>query len=269
MPFPDIDPIAFAIGPVAVRWYALAYLAGVGLGMLYGMALLRKISLWPNNTPPFDAPSLTDFAFWAVIAIVVGGRLGYVAFYNLPYYLENPMMAFAMWEGGMSFHGGLIGLVLAMVLFTRYKKGRVLSGLDLLACVAPIGLFLGRISNFINAELWGRETDLPWGVVFPNGGDVARHPTQLYEAGLEGILLFVLIRYLTHVRYDLRKPGLIAGVLAIGYSLSRMLVELVRVPDPQLGYLFGGWITMGTILSLPMLVIGIGLVIAAQRSVRG
>jgi phosphatidylglycerol:prolipoprotein diacylglycerol transferase len=269
LPFPNIDPVAFAFGPFAVRWYALAYLGGVLLGALYGMSLLKRKSLWHDNEPPFEPAAIFDFAFWAVLGIVLGGRIGYVLFYNPTYYAANPAEAFALWDGGMSFHGGLVGIILAMIFFTRSKGGNVLSSLDLLACVGTIGLFLGRVANFINGELWGRETTLPWGVIFPNGGDVPRHPSQLYEAGLEGIVLFLIIRFITHVLYGLRRPGLVGGVFGIGYALVRILVEQVRVPDAQLGYFAGEWLTMGVILSLPILLIGIGFVVYALRKPHG
>lgn len=267
MPFPDISPIAFELGPFAVRWYALGYLAGVLLGALYGATLLARKSLWADNRPPFEPAAIYDFAFWAVIGIVVGGRLGYVLFYNLPYFAANPVAIVQLWDGGMSFHGGFIGIIVAIALFTRARGGRFLSGLDLLAAIGTIGIFLVRIANFINGELWGKEAPgLPWAVVFPGAGEVPRHPTQLYEAGLEGLLTFLIIRYCTHVGFTLRRPGLTAGIFGVAYAVSRMLVELVRVPDPQLGYLFGGWLTMGMLLSLPIMVAGIALIAyAASR----
>ena len=261
MPFPNIDPIAIAIGPIAIRWYALAYLFGVLLGAAYGYLLLRNERLWHRGTPPFAAKDIWDFAFWAMLAIVIGGRVGYVLFYNLPYYLANPGQIINTLDGGMSYHGGMLGLMLAAILFTRSKGGNWLSSLDLLGAVATIGIFLGRLANFINAELYGAPTDAPWGVVFPTDPlQVARHPSQLYEALLEGLLLFLVIRIATHVFYALRKPGLVAGIFAIGYSLSRIAVEFVRLPDEQLGYLYFGWVTMGQILSLPVLVGGLVLV---------
>jgi phosphatidylglycerol:prolipoprotein diacylglycerol transferase len=265
LPFPNIDPIAFAIGPIAIRWYALAYLMGVLLGAGYGYLLLRNERLWHKGAPPFPAKDIWDFAFWAMLAIVIGGRTGYVLFYNLPYYLSNPLEIINTLDGGMSYHGGMVGLMLAAILFTRSKGGNWLSSLDLLGAVATIGIFLGRIANFINAELYGAPTTLPWGVVFPTDPlQVARHPSQLYEAALEGLLLFLIIRLATHVFYALRKPGLVAGIFAIGYALSRILVEFVRLPDAQLGYLYGGWLTMGQILSLPILLGGLILVIYAM-----
>lgn len=261
MPFPNIDPIAIAIGPIAIRWYALAYLFGVLLGAAYGYLLLANARLWHRGQPPFAAKDIWDFAFWAMLAIVIGGRAGYVLFYNLPYYLANPTQIINTLDGGMSYHGGMLGLMLAAVVFTHVRGGNWLSSLDLLGAVATIGILLGRLANFINAELYGAPTDLPWGVVFPTDPmQLARHPSQLYEAALEGLILFLVIRIATHVFYALRRPGMVAGIFAIGYSLSRILVEFVRLPDAQIGYLYGGWLTMGQVLSLPMLVIGIGLV---------
>jgi phosphatidylglycerol:prolipoprotein diacylglycerol transferase len=265
LPFPDIDPIAFAIGPVIIRWYALAYLFGVALGVSYGAMLLSRTTLWRGNTPPFKTADWIDFGFWAVLGIVVGGRLGYVLFYDPVFYLSNPMQILQTWDGGMSFHGGRIGIVLAMIVYTYRKGGDPLSGLDILGAVSPIGLMLGRFANFVNGELYGRETSLPWGVVFPNGGDVPRHPSQLYEAALEGIVLFLFLRYITHVTYGLRKPGLTAGVFGIGYALARIGVETVRLPDADKGYLYGGWLTYGMVLSVPILLAGVALVVYANR----
>ena len=264
MPFPDIDPIAFAIGPFAVRWYALGYLFGVGLGAAYGYLMLANTRLWAVGRPPFKAPEIWDFAFWTMLSIVVGGRIGYVLFYNLPYYLENPGQMLNTLDGGMSYHGGMLGLMLAAVLFTRSKGGNWLSSLDLIASVGTIGLFLGRIANFINAELYGAPTALPWGVVFPTDPEqLPRHPSQLYEAALEGLVLFLVIRVFTHVFYALRRPGLVAGIFGIGYGLSRIAVEFVRLPDSQIGYLYGGWLTMGMVLSVPLVVAGLGLALWA------
>lgn len=266
MPFPNIDPIAFAIGPFAIRWYALGYLFGVLLGAAYGYLLLARKQLWHRGEPPFPARDIWDFAFWTMLAIVIGGRVGYVLFYNLPYYLENPSQILNTLDGGMSYHGGMLGLMLAVIVFTRIKgSGKWLSGLDLIASVSTIGIFLVRIANFINAELYGAPTSLPWGVVFPTDPEqLPRHPSQLYEAALEGLLLFLVIRVATHVFYALRKPGLVAGIFGIGYALSRIAVEFVRLPDVQIGYLFGtGWVTMGMMLSLPILAAGLVLVVYA------
>jgi phosphatidylglycerol---prolipoprotein diacylglyceryl transferase len=260
LPFPNIDPIAFAIGPIAIRWYALAYLMGVLLGAGYGYLLLANQRLWHRGQPPFPAKDIWDFAFWAMVAIVVGGRAGYVLFYNLTYYLQNPVEIINTLDGGMSYHGGMLGLMLAAILFTRSKGGNWLSSLDLIAAVATIGIFLGRVANFINAELYGAPANVPWAVIFPTDPlGVPRHPSQLYEALLEGLLLFLLIRIATHVFYALRKPGLVAGIFAIGYSLARIAVEFVRLPDAHIGYLYGGWLTQGQLLTLPLLIAGIAL----------
>lgn len=265
LPFPEINPIAFAIGPIAVRWYALAYLAGIGLGAYYGVHLLSRKSLWWDNKPPLTPAQFLDFAFWAVLGAILGGRLGYVLFYNPLHFAANPIQIFQVWQGGMSFHGGLAGVVIAMVLFARHKGSNILSALDLLGAVAPFGLLLGRIANFINAELYGRETSLPWGVVFPGGGEIARHPSQLYEALLEGLILFLVLRFVTHMAYGLRRPGLVAGLFGVGYALSRILVEQVRLPDPHIGYLYANWITLGMVLTLPVLIAGIYLTIVGMR----
>ena len=271
MPFPDISPIAFQLGPFAVRWYALGYLAGVFLGAWYATSLLKRDTLWAHDKPPFPAPAIWDFAFWSVIGIVVGGRLGYVLFYNFPYYLAHPAEIVALWDGGMAFHGGLIGILIAMALFTRAKGGNILSSFDLLGAIGTIGIFLVRIANFINGELYGAPTSLPWAVVFPTDPEqLPRHPSQLYEAGLEGLLLFALIFVGTRWLGWLKRPGLTGGVFGIGYAVSRIAVEFVRLPDIQLGYLLGtGWLTMGQVLSLPVLLAGLALVIYAVVRPRG
>ncbi len=262
MPFPDISPIAFSLGPFAVRWYALGYLAGVFLGAWYATDLLRRNRLWARDTPPFPPTAIWDFAFWAVIGIVLGGRTGYVLFYNLPYYAAHPADIVAVWDGGMSFHGGLIGILIAMALFARSKGGSILQSFDLLGCIGTIGIFLVRIANFINGELYGAPTSLPWAVVFPTDPDhLPRHPTQLYEAGLEGLLLFALIFVGSRWLGWLRRPGLVAGVFGTGYAAGRILVEFWRLPDVQIGYLLGtGWITEGMVLSVPVLVAGLALI---------
>jgi len=265
VPFPEIDPVAFAIGPLVVRWYALSYLLGVGLGVVYGIVLLRNKTLWPDNTPPLTPSQFIDFGFWAVIGIILGGRLGYVLFYNPAYFAANPAEILQVWQGGMSFHGGLLGLVGAMLVFARSTGANLLSTVDILAAVTPIGLLLGRLANFINAELYGSPTSMPWGVVFPGTDGVPRHPTQLYEGLLEGVLLFLVIRAVTHVWFGLRRPGLVAGVFGIGYSLSRWFVEFFRLPDAHIGYLYGGWLTMGMVLTLPLLLAGVALVAYSTR----
>jgi phosphatidylglycerol:prolipoprotein diacylglycerol transferase len=266
IPFPQFDPIAFAIpeifgiGPLGIRWYALAYLGGFVLGWWYGMALARRTGGRPE---PRD---IEDFLTWAVIGVILGGRLGFVLVYNLSHYLENPLDIFAVWEGGMAFHGGLVGVIVAIVLFARVRGISALRLGDIIACVTPIGLFLGRIANFINNELWGRPTDLPWGVVFPIPPEwqpwldtVARHPSQLYEAFLEGVVLFVLLLAL-FLRPGVRgRPGLLTGVFLTGYGLARFLVEFVRQYDPRFD-LYLGVFTDGQLLSAPMIAAGLGFI---------
>ncbi len=267
MPFPDIGSVAFTLGPLVIRWYALGYLFGIGLGILYGRSMLKRKSLWKNSAAPFTPDQFVDFAIWAVLGAIVGGRLGYVLFYSPAYFAANPLHIFQTWLGGMSFHGGMLGVLFAMYLFGRPKKANYLSSVDLLAAVAPIGIFLVRIANFVNGELYGRETTLPWGVIFPGGGDLPRHPSQLYEAALEGLVLFLVIRVVTHMFFGLRKPGLAAGVFSTGYGISRMLIEQVRLPDAHIGYLFGtDWFTQGMVLTIPMLIVGIILIIIGLKS---
>ncbi|HET8729329.1 MAG TPA: prolipoprotein diacylglyceryl transferase [Alphaproteobacteria bacterium] len=253
IPFPAIDPVAFEIGPFVVRWYALAYLAGFIGGWRYCIHLARVAPVGPT---PQD---MDDFLTWAVIGTILGGRLGYVLFYNLPFYLENPLEALKVWHGGMSFHGGLLGVILAMILFALRRGFSPFAIGDIVAAAAPIGLFFGRLANFVNGELYGRATDLPWGVVFPHGGPLPRHPSQLYEAVLEGLVLFILLLVLAHRQALRRRPGIVGGVFLIGYGVSRFLVEFVREPDAHLGFLWLG-ATMGQLLSLPMIAVGLAFV---------
>jgi phosphatidylglycerol---prolipoprotein diacylglyceryl transferase len=260
--FPSIDPIAIQIGPLAIRWYALAYLAGFVLGWRYCMRLARADARPPR---PQD---LDDFLTWAVVGVILGGRLGYVLFYNLPYYAENPLQALAIWRGGMSFHGGLIGVVTAIALFARRRGFPVLALGDLVAAAAPIGLFFGRIANFVNAELYGRATDVPWGVVFPDAGPEPRHPSQLYEAGLEGLVLFVVLYVLIRRPETRNHPGTVTGTFFAGYGIARIVVEFFREPDRQLGFLLGGHATMGQLLSVPMVLLGLALILYASRNRR-
>ena len=258
LPFPVIDPVLIEIGPFAIRWYALAYVFSILLGWRYTRALAaQKLS-------PVTPAMLDDFVSWAVLGIVLGGRIGYVVFYNAAYYIDHPLQAFEVWHGGMSFHGGLIGVILAIALFARSRGLRFFHLTDAIAAATPIGLFFGRLANFINGELFGRETDVPWGMVFPGGGPNPRHPSQLYEAALEGLLLFAFLAVVAWRFQGLRRPGLISGLFLVGYALCRLSVEFVREPDQQLGFLFGG-VTMGQLLSLPMLAFGIAFVWRAGR----
>jgi len=263
LPFPAIDPIALQIGPLAIRWYALAYVAGILIGWWYLKRLVGLDRLWGGRPRP-NVAELDDFVLWATLGIVLGGRIGYVLFYNPAHYLAHPEEIPMVWGGGMSFHGGFLGVVAAMALFTRKKRFPLLTLFDLVAAAAPIGLFFGRIANFINGELWGRAADVPWAMVFPHGGILPRHPSQLYEAALEGVVLFAVIGHLVFRTELLRRPGVIAGLFAAGYGLARFTVEYFREPDVQLGYLWG-FITMGQILSLPMVAAGAALAAWAWR----
>ncbi len=262
--FPAIDPVAISIGPLSVRWYGLAYFAGILIGWWYARRLVSNENLWGGRPAPITTAEIDDFPLWLVAGIVLGGRVGYALFYQQGHFVDDPLALLRLWEGGMSFHGGLAGTILAMAIFSLVKKIPMLSLFDIAAASVPFGLFFGRIANFINGELWGRPTDLPWAVVFPNGGALARHPSQLYEAALEGILLFVLLRILTHHFGSLRRPGLTGGTFIAGYGIARILIEFVREPDPQLGFLAGS-LTMGMLLSIPMVVVGIAAMVLAVR----
>jgi len=267
--FPNISPVILSIGPLSIHWYGVGYVAGILFGWWYSKRLVSNPRLWPGDKPPMKPTDLDDFVLWAAVGIVVGGRTGYVLFYDLPRYIAHPFDIIALWQGGMSFHGGLLGTILAMVLFARSRRINVWSMLDTIAAGVPVGLGLVRCANFINSELWGKVTDLPWGVIFPNGGPLPRHPSQLYEAALEGLVLFIVLRLLTHRFLKLKSPRFVGGAFVFGYGLSRILVEFVRMPDPQLGYLFGGWLTMGMVLSSPMLLIGgWAMLTARQKSAR-
>ncbi len=257
--FPQIDPIAISLGPFAIRWYALAYIGGLLIAWWY--------CRWLATRPPRDVGSeaFDDFLLWATLGIVLGGRLGYVLFYKPGFYFANPLEIVMVWQGGMSFHGGLLGVAVAEVAFARRRGISLFALTDIVACAAPVGLFLGRIANFVNGELFGRQSDAPWAVVFPSDVErLPRHPSQLYEAGLEGILLFLALYVLVRLR-ALEVSGLLTGAFLIGYALARMAAELFREPDAHLGFLPGG-VTMGQMLSLPMALAGLGLVIWAFRA---
>ena len=263
LPFPAIDPVLIEVGPLAIRWYALAYIAGILLAWRYMRILVLNDRLWGTTHRPTPL-DLDDFVLWGTLGIIVGGRLGYVLFYNPVYFLANPAEILAVWTGGMSFHGGFLGTVLAMLLFAYTRGVSIWTLFDLAGCAAPIGLFFARVANFINAELWGRPADVPWAFIFPGGGPEPRHPTQLYEAALEGVALFVILRILSHRFELLKKPGFIAGAFAFGYGLARSFVEFYREPDAHIGYL-SGFLTMGMVLSLPMMLAGIALMVWSSR----
>lgn len=266
LPFPDIDPVLISIGPFAIRWYALAYIGGILLGWVYARWMIRNTALWAGGKPPMTVTDFDDFIVWVTLGIILGGRTGYVLFYNPAYFAAHPSEIFQLWNGGMSFHGGFAGCVLAVVLFAWRRKISILSLGDLTCASGPIGLFLGRIANFINGELWGRTTDVAWAFVFPHAGPLPRHPSQLYEATLEGLVLFIVLALFVRGG-ALKRPGLIVGIFAIGYALARSFCELFREPDAQLGFLWGG-LTMGMLLSIPLLLAGIAFVVYALRRSR-
>ena len=262
--FPNIDPIAFEIGPVAVRWYGLAYFVSILLGWWYVRRLVADERLWGGRPAPMNLADVDDLLLWMTLGIIVGGRLGNVLLYDPGYYLRDPLAIFRVWEGGMAFHGGLLGTILAMIIFGRRRNIPILALLDVTAAATPIGLFFGRIANFINGELYGRPTDVPWAMVFPAGGPEPRHPSQLYEAALEGLVLFAVLRLLTHRALSFRRPGLTGGAFVAGYGICRIFVEFFREPDPELEQL-SGFLTMGMVLSLPMVVVGGAAILLALR----
>lgn len=289
--FPDISPEIFTISigefEFALRWYAMAYIVGIVLAWRISVAAVRRPQLWPNDAAPLAPEKIEDLVSWLVLGIILGGRLGYALFYQPAYYLDNPFQVLRIWDGGMSFHGGLIGVILAAYLYFRKWNVPILSGSDMIAMGVPVGLLLGRVANFINAELWGRPTDVPWAVAFPGwaaqncgqpvGELCGRHPSQLYEAGLEGLVLGLILLVMVFWRRALKRPGRVTGVFFLGYGAARCFVEMFRQPDAQfqtpsnpLGYAvqmgeFG--ITMGQIMSLPMIALGLYLILASSRKV--
>jgi len=256
--FPDIDPVLIQFGPLAIRWYGLAYVAGLILGWRY----MRRLVGGPPPVSP--ARDVDDFLVWATLGVILGGRLGYVLFYQPAYYLDHPLAVFQVWAGGMSFHGGLLGVLVAALLFVRRRNIPLLAFGDALACAAPIGLFFGRLANFVNGELFGRETDVPWAMVFPHGGPLPRHPSQIYEALMEGALLFIILYLLWRREAVRRRPGTLIGVFLVGYAIARTVAELFRQPDTHIGFLLGGT-TMGQWLSVPMLACGLYLILRARQ----
>jgi len=265
IPYPRIDPVLVHLGPFAIRWYALAYIAGILLGWVYARAIIRNDRLWGGKAP-FTVADFDDFLLWVTLGIILGGRTGYVLFYNLPLYMAHPLQIFELWGGGMSFHGGFTGCVVAVCAF-GWKRGiSILSLGDVTCAVGPIGLFLGRLANFINGELWGRPADpatVPWAMIFPTGGPIPRHPSQLYEAGLEGLLLLAVLAIMIRLG-ALKRPGLIIGAFACVYALARSFAEFFREPDAQLGFLWGG-ATMGQLLSIPLFLAGVCFIVHALR----
>lgn len=257
IPFPEIDPVAFSLGPFVIRWYALAYLAGILGGWQYALWLNRR-----DKTKPPSEDQLDNFLPFAILGIILGGRLGYVLFYNAGYYLENPLDALKVWEGGMAFHGGALGVIIALFAYSYFQKIPLLRLTDVICAVVPLGLFFGRLANFINGELWGRVTNVSWGVIFPNAGPDPRHPSQLYEAALEGFVLFLILMALYLWPKTRNMPGIVTGTFLAGYGFFRFFIENYREPDQHLGFIFGQ-ISMGQILSMPMILVGVGAILYA------
>lgn len=257
--FPDISPVAFSIGSFGVHWYGLGYMAGILLGWAFARKLVVNKKIWQAE-PPIKTKHIDDLVTWVLCGIIFGGRLGYVLFYNFNFYLQNPLDIFALWDGGMSFHGGAIGSLIAVVTFARRNNIKVYSLLDIACASSCFGLFLVRIANFINSELWGITSNVAWAVLFPNGGGQPRHPSQLYEAFLEGIVLFIVLSILIFKYKKLQRPGFICGMWIFLYATFRIIVEFVREPDEHIGYLFGNFVTAGMVLCLPMLLAGLYLI---------
>jgi len=275
VPFPEIDPILVHLGPFAIRWYALAYVAGILLGWRYATGLLKNQRLWTHRPAPFTPEQMDDLILWIALGVIGGGRLGHVLFYTPTLIWENPIGILKVWEGGMSFHGGVIGVSVAMIVFAWRNKLDLLRVADVIAPAYPIGHFLGRVANFINGELWGRPTDAPWGMVFCNGqivktygycpaGPFPRHPSQLYEALFEGLILFLILRWATHGAKLGNRRGVVTGIFVLFYGLFRIAIENVREPDAGMpDFPFG--LTMGMILSIPMVLGGLYLIWRGMR----
>lgn len=262
--FPNIDPEAFSIGPVSIKWYGLAYMAGLILGWLYVRRLLSTPHLWRKSTPPLTIDRVDDLLLYITLAVIIGGRLGQVLLYEPGYYLSNPAEILKTWRGGMSFHGALIGSAIAILIFARQYKVSARTVMDLCCAAVPFGLFFGRVANFINSEHWGRTTDAAIGMVFPNGGPEPRHPSQLYEAVLEGLVMLVIMRFMTHKMLGLKQPGLVAGVWLVWYAIARSICEFFREPEPIHALNIEPF-TAGQVYSLPMLALGIYFIVTARR----
>jgi phosphatidylglycerol---prolipoprotein diacylglyceryl transferase len=262
--FPYFDPVAFYVFSWPVHWYALAYVVGLLFASWYLKRLVTFPKLWGALRPTLTVQQVDDIFIWSILGVIVGGRLGYVLFYKPQFYFANPLEILKTWDGGMSFHGGFLGVVLGCYLFARKNEIQFDRLLDLAAAVSTVGLGLGRIANFVNAELIGRPTDVPWAVMFP-GETVARHPSQLYQAALEGLLLFVVIRIATHHFAVLQKPGRAAGIFAVGYGVARIFSEYFREPDKHLGYI-SGFATMGMLLSVPMVLAGVWMILRSRNA---
>lgn len=257
--YPQINPIALQLGAIRIHWYGVMYVLGFGAAWILALYRAHKIQREYPTLPPnlmFSNEQISDFIFYAALGVILGGRIGYMLFYAFSDLIANPLQLFKIWQGGMSFHGGIIGVVISVWLFARKNGKHFFDVMDFFVPFVPLGITLGRIGNFINAELWGRVTTMPWGIIYPNAGDLPRHPSQIYEALVEGLVLFVVLWFYS------AKPkarGKVSGWFAIGYGCARIFCEFFRTPDAQLGYLAFGWLTMGQLLSLPLILAGIGM----------
>ena len=263
LPFPVIDPVAVNVGPLPLRWYALAYIGGFILGWLVLRALVANDALWSRGQPRPSRDSLDDLLVFVAFGVIIGGRLGHVLIYDPAFYVAHPLEIFQTWKGGMAFHGGLIGAMVGMYFYARRSGMPLLTVSDICAAVAPIGIFFGRLANFIKPEMWGRETDVPWSMAFPGAGDATRHPSQLYEAGLEGLALGVLLLFAAR-HGALKQPGLVTGFFGVGYGMARIFCEFFREPDPVQEALPNG-LTMGMALSAPLVLLGAAAIMFALR----
>ena len=261
----NFDPVLIDLGLFQIRWYSIAYILGIIIGWMYATKIIKLTTTNQYNFEQIKKSDFDDLIIYLIIGIVFGGRLGYVLFYNLEYYSQNFFEIFKLWQGGMSFHGGLLGVIISIIFFSKKTKINFFKFADIVSCVAPIGIFLGRIANFINGELYGKISTLPWAVIFSNGGSVARHPSQIYEAILEGIILFILINYLALKKQLLFKTGYISGLFLVSYSILRIFSEIFREPDLHLG-LFFNYFSLGTVLSIATLVAGLAIIMSAKKN---
>ena len=261
----NFDPVLIDLGLFQIRWYSVAYILGIIIGWMYATKIIKLTTTNQYNFEQIKKSDFDDLIIYLIIGIVFGGRLGYVLFYNLEYYSQNFFEIFKLWQGGMSFHGGLLGVIISIIFFSKKTKINFFKFADIVSCVAPIGIFLGRIANFINGELYGKISTLPWAVIFSNGGSVARHPSQIYEAILEGIIQFILINYLALKKQLLFKAGYISGLFLVSYSILRIFSEIFREPDLHLG-LFFNYFSLGTVLSLTTLIAGLVIIMSAKKN---
>ena len=261
----NFDPVLIDLGLFQIRWYSIAYILGIIIGWVYATKIIKLTTINKYNFEQIKTAQFDDLVIYLIIGIILGGRLGYVIFYNFEYYSQNFFEIFKLWRGGMSFHGGLLGVIVSIIFFSKKTKTNFFKFADIVSCVAPIGLFLGRIANFINGELYGKISTLPWAIIFPDGGSVARHPSQIYESILEGIILFILINYLALKKQLLFKTGYISGLFLVSYSILRIFSEIFREPDIHLG-LFFNYFSLGTLLSMATLVVGLAIIMSAKKN---